>query len=101
MESAAADTEEILDKVQEDETATAARKRVRSGRLACSGLDECCPDLTETEHLSKRPSLSDITHKDIDRVALLDAGAQYGKVAYTKKKRPKLMLTYDIDSAGD
>ena len=70
---------ELVDNEQENEVTSVVGKRVR-----CSSSDhECLSDLIDAEHLSKKHSLSDMetaSFKDIDRVALLDAGAQYGKV---------------------
>lgn len=55
----------------------ATRKRVRSGHPE----DENSPSLPDAEPVAKKMSVSDVDVKSMmDRVALLDAGAQYGKV---------------------
>lgn len=70
-------TEEV--NKEENETASVIGKRVRSS----DSDKEYFSDLPDAEHLSKKCSLSDMETSscmDVDRVALLDAGAQYGKV---------------------
>lgn len=53
----------------------AKRKRVRSGDPGGEDLQ----DMRDVEHVTKKVSVSEMDRKR-DRVALLDAGAQYGKV---------------------
>ena len=59
----------------------AKRKRVRSG-----DPDGDLQDVLDSEHVTKKMSVSDmdLTDRKRDRVALLDAGSQYGKVNYAE-----------------
>ena len=65
-----------------DSKPTATRKR-RNRSGGGSGSEES-PELPDIQHVPKKRSTSDMevapTGKAVDRVALLDAGAQYGKV---------------------
>ena len=61
-----------------DVSAMGTRKRVRSGDLD----SEVSEDIRDTSPVAKKMSVSDVeaSKSSVDRVALLDAGAQYGKV---------------------
>ena len=60
--------------------AATRKRRNRSG----GSESEDSPEVPAIEHVSKKMSISDMvmppSERDVDRVALLDAGAQYGKV---------------------
>ncbi len=60
--------------------ATTRKRRIKSGGSESDGS----PEVPPIEPVSKKMSISDMEmaplDKNVDRVALLDAGAQYGKV---------------------
>ena len=61
-----------------DSKPAATRKRRNRSSGSESGDS---PELHDIEHVSKKMSISDMapSGRNVDRVALLDAGAQYGK----------------------
>ena len=73
----------------EYDPAIAARKRARSGS---SEKDYITGDTVQVPKKASKSDVSTITCK-VDRVALLDAGAQYGKVWEGMRRHTELHIT--------